>query len=645
MTKQDMTAMSQGADTNLGQVLAWAEANGESYDAIRELAKIPARAGMIDDDIGLIPAGLVHFDKVLAPSSYGAVSNAADLETSRKRGNARVRALLTRFHASRAALPVATGREDWDRLIAFSKEHEGFVDRGALFTTGRHRALFVLRARCRTGPADLTQEELDRVFADATSEGRRAIRKAIRLINELIALQNAYADLVGRVPPTGFTTPGSPDRARRILWESLPAMLREDVEAMFRETLDRPEDRAARVKARRNAGEDAETVLAEVNASVIKHRKMPKNSKTALAGYRGAVTWLWRAAEDRGQSNDITGLADLMSREMLEAACGDQITRSTNSITLKDPKKSQTLNGRLTNLRTVARHGLKRTDLVAEIDLMKIAYWEYIVTPKQMTDEADHTCRMLRDNPEVAARFVRGPYTLADRTLADLEAARANGNDAARDRALRLYAAAVMTAIQLSRPLRTSNLIRTRHRGAPGIAGNVTWIRDRKHAELSFPKGEIKNDAKVVVTVLGRDAEILWDWQETLRAEFVELRGLADSPYLFPGAAKPRLVKDDTALPPGCMAPSTMAEIWALGDAHLGLGLTPHECRHAVATLSLAMEPGNFAKAAAILGDTEETVRKHYGCDSGQAAAVGVRQALLDRHPDLFKLMKRKHEK
>jgi hypothetical protein len=68
----------------------------------------------------------------------------------------------------------------------------------------------------------------------------------------------------------------------------------------------------------------------------------------------------------------------------------------------------------------------------------------------------------------------------------------------------------------------------------------------------------------------------------------------------------------------------------------------PHLCRHAIATLILAIEPGNYAKAASVLGITEATVRKHYGHEEGQRAAAEVRKALLAEYPDMFKLMKRK---
>ena len=642
MTVHPTAPMSQAKEYWLGEVLSWAEASNESYDAIRELKKVPARMGMIDDDIGLIPAGLVHFDKVVAPTCYGVVSKSKDPEKARRRGNSRVRALLVRFHEAHAMVVPQIGREQWDRVIALVKDNEGFTARGAIFPTGKHRSLFPLRARCRTYPLRLSQDEIGRVAGEATPEDRKSINRGIKLINELITLQNILPEVCDLLPSVGFKIPGSPDRARRIMWSWLPKALCTNIEAMFQKTLAKPEDRAAQVEGRLNAGEDPEAVLAEVNAYAKVRRRNIGNPTAALSGYRTAVTWLWRAADDRDRSRVAPTLADLMTRENLEGACEDQIQRSESSLTLKDPKLSQTLNGRLTNLRTVAGHGMERPDIVALIDLMKISYWEYIITPKQMTDDAEHTCKVLRDNPQIAAKFVRGPYMLADQAMADIERAKANSDEGAEDRALRLYAAAAMQSVQLSRPLRTSNIIRMRHRGSPSSPGNIVWIRYKKKAEITFLPGEIKNSTKVVLTVLDADAEILWKWQNELRARFVELRKISDSPYLFPGKASPRLVKDKVSLPAGCMSPSTMAEMWALGDAQLGLGLTPHQCRHAVATLVLALEPGNYAKAASILGDTEDTVRKHYGCDSGQAAAEEVRQALLAHHPDLFKKMKRK---
>jgi hypothetical protein len=92
--------------STLHDVAIWAGANGASRDGIYELKKVPARLGMHDDDLGLIPACLRHFEAVVAPSGYAVVSRSGDLDVARRRGNARVRSLLQQFLAS--ALPSST---------------------------------------------------------------------------------------------------------------------------------------------------------------------------------------------------------------------------------------------------------------------------------------------------------------------------------------------------------------------------------------------------------------------------------------------------------------------------------------------------------------------------------------------------------
>ena len=102
----------------------------------------------------------------------------------------------------------------------------------------------------------------------------------------------------------------------------------------------------------------------------------------------------------------------------------------------------------------------------------------------------------------------------------------------------------------------------------------------------------------------------------------------------------PRLRKAGLRLPTGAMSAAAIGELWDLGDRHLGLGLTPHQCRHATGTLMLAVDPGNFASVASVLANTEAVARAHYAKDSGEAAAAAVREALLAHHPDIFKRLK-----
>jgi integrase len=194
--------------------------------------------------------------------------------------------------------------------------------------------------------------------------------------------------------------------------------------------------------------------------------------------------------------------------------------------------------------------------------------------------------------------------------------------------------------MQMSRPVRTGNLIRARVSAVGG--DRLAWVKEGRHAEITDPRGEVKNGQVVKVSVYDADAAILWRCVSELRPRYMEIHGITSSAYLIPGKATPRLLKDRVDLPRGCVAPSTFDEIWDGGARHIGLRLTPHKARHAVATLILALNPGNYALAASVLADTEETVRKHYGHEDGARAAAEVRTALLASHPDLVKAMTRR---
>ena len=629
----------------LHDVLTWATGNAETYAAVCELRKIPARLGMIDDDIGLISADLGYFETHIVPSAYGVVSKARDLKAARQRANARVRALLKRFQRAMASgVGDEEGRNDWDKLIGFVQEREGFVERAAHFSTGASRGLMMLRARFHVSPKALTISEIDGVAADLSSDKRKAFGRALKTLNRLTEEFAGSPELDGLLPnaPVRLSAPVS--GRERIRWSDLSEAFRSDAEAAMRSALARPEDRLAEARRRIEAGEDAADVLRDLDDAAGGRRRVPGNPGSAMAGWRGAITWLVLAAERHGHRRDVLeSLAALFTSEILESACADQITRSTASTRLKDPGKSQTLKSRLTALETLAKHGLKRPDLVAIVELQKRFHQNYIRSAgKSMTDDARQLCDALTHKPSLAGNFVNAPKTIASRALERIKNGQTEGHPQKELSGLRLYAAAVLFAVQTSRPVRSSNLIGLRYRGMRDVPGHITWVKKRAHAELRFPPSEIKNDREVSVHLYGDEAHILWTWIYELRPRYLKMRDLTDTSYVIPGGATPRLVKSGLHVPPGCIAPSTLSEIWRDGADIIGLDMTPHQSRHAVATLILAVEPGNFAKAAAVLGDTEETVRKHYGRDNGAEAARQVRVALKSQHPDIFKKMKRR---
>jgi hypothetical protein len=628
----------------LNDVRLWALQNDEPRDALYELLKVPARLGMHDDDLGLIPADIRFFENRIAPSSYALVCKAADLDAACRRGNGRLRALLQRFHVSPMAVPNSEAiRADWTALIDYIESHEGFIERGASFTTGASRALTTLRARARCRPSELDQAEVNRIAQDASSEKRKSVRKAVHRLNDLIAARAEHPAIAPLLPAAPLHPPVGTGRASRIVWETLPPAFRASIEAVLDRATETPAGQAEEARARIDAGEDPDVVIADFNAA--KNGRPIRNRNTARAGYRNALIWVTRAAIERGRSiESLTDIQEILTRELMEAAVDDHVRRARSCASMKDAEKTQTVHNRLTALRTVAAYGLRDRRLVAEIDLLTAARETFVNAPGEdgMVEETKLFLAELIRAPHLACGLVNAPERIAARAETLLEEARVAKNEARELTALRIFAAAVLFAFQMSRPVRSGNLIRARVSAGVDKLHRLVWLKKGAHAEIKFPPSEVKNGAPIVVSILGSDARIAWRWCSELRDRYMELRKISESIYLIPGAASPRLLKADVVLPPGCIAPSTLAEIWDEGCRIIGLAMHPHLCRHAIATLILAIEPGNYAKAASVLGITEATVRKHYGHEEGQRAAAEVRKALLAEYPDMFKLMKRK---
>lgn len=639
--RQPRPAASKSA--TLRDVLSWAEAAGESYASVCEVKKIPARLGLSDDELHEIPASVEYFEKAISGRQSSVFARTQNPEKARKAANARIRALLKRFAEAQGSVQEKRGREEWDALIAWIKEREGFSDGGMPFAHGTHRALFVLRSRAGVPPRELATGNLDAVVRAATCETRKSIRKALKLLTRLDAMRAHHPGLAGHLPTSIPAMPTTSDRARRLLWQDLPAQLRKETEAAMKErivTLQSLADRVAKMRA------EGVSEL-EINAHVASLRKerAPKNPAASKAGDKAAVTWVFRAATERGWiCPDNHALPALLSVVNLNAACDDQIERSKSSPLLRDPRKSQTLAARLKQLRALVRGGLRDPLLVARIENVMTEHHDCVVAPGENFDEeAEALVLAMRSDPALAARFVNAAVRIADeaeRRLVDAVARGKRGDELA---ALRLYSVAVKYAVQLSRPLRPQNLVTLRCRSADSISANLRWARKGEHAELVFSKGEIKNVREIRVHVLGQEAQILWRWMSCLRSRYIELAGLEDTVYIIPGSARRRFDETSIKLPWGCQSDSTSFEQWAKASEIAGLDLTPHQCRHVVATLILALHPGNFALAASVLGDREDTVRRHYGRDNGEQAALHVREALLAQFPEALATIRKVH--
>ena len=252
----------------LHDVLTWAENREEPVDAVRALKRIPARLGMLDSDLAQMPADLAHFERVIAGIGYALVSRAKNVEIVGRREDSRVRAMLKRFLIAKCE---ATGdqsevRSAYDNFIAIIRSHESNPESGRRWNCGRHRSLVILRARAYCEPGELRQAEIDRIGREITAEKRKALRKAVALLNSLRAVSDEIPALSPYLPQDFLAPPAASSRARSMQWRALPSTFRRSFEMAADACLAGPDQYAETLLARIESGEDPELVVAEGDA-------------------------------------------------------------------------------------------------------------------------------------------------------------------------------------------------------------------------------------------------------------------------------------------------------------------------------------------------------------------------------------------
>ena len=645
---------------NLKDVEDWGQLNGESDENLRCLRRVPARLGMLDADLASISADPVHYNRDIAGQGYALVSRAKDMEKNGRREDSRVRSLLKRFQTAHLGiLPQNQAvRVRYNALMDIIKENEGTPGSGKRWNVGRHRSLCALRARSILAPEDLTQEEIDRIGYEMSSEKRKGLRKTIVFINGLFRLTNKIPELREFLPPVTLDPPAGSSWARRMEWSDLPDTFRASFNAAADACIAGEEDLAERMLARIEAGEDPETVMAEADELGASEAGRVGKPTAAREQYRLSVTWLVRAWEDQGGDVGTLGdIRELFQRTAIEAAVKDQIARSQSAPDLRDPLASTTLKTRLTSLSTIAKWGLENMKAVAIIKLLRAQHYD--VPRKKFAKsgedaailmEVDRIFGNLRQRPELANIWSNAPRRIADAAREEIKTARQKKNVGKELTALRKFAGAAAYAIQMSRPMRPECLRHARIASLKDAHANlVRTAPGEKLLTFRFAPWEIKNKRWVTVEVVGDDAEILHEWIESWRPRMIKLRKLdKKNIYLFPGFAQPKFEEGDPiVLPRGCYSPSAFLELWRDSSKVLGIHETPHRMRHVVALLILARRPGDYAFVSTVLGNTPKTAEKHYGRDDGQAAAKEARAAMLAAHPDLFNQLSKRlsHER
>ena len=395
----------------IADVIVWATDANLHRDTIYELRKIAARLGITEEDLSAIPADLVFFETNIAPTSFGSVSNASNIESARKRGNSRLRSCLKKFDGSKPNL-CSDASESFQKLIEAVKDREGFSARGADLPTCQHLPFYTLRRLSRVSLANLDQAEVNQMVEESTPETRKSLAKAIKALNMLRDGQSKWPEIGCLLPPTELQVPSGRDRAYRLKWSEFTPEFRENVDTLFAETLVTPEGLAQRAKQMMTDGASSQEINKFVAERTMGRKRISKNHEAAKMTYRAAITWVARAYATLHPLTELVDLQQLFDRDIIRRAIDDQISRSNTSLKLKDANKSCTLASRLVSLKTLALYGLRSEAVVLDIEVLSAAYKDYIFKQREMTDNADAICTALQHNPHLAARFVNAPTAL-----------------------------------------------------------------------------------------------------------------------------------------------------------------------------------------------------------------------------------------
>ncbi|MCL7466261.1 site-specific integrase [Phaeovulum sp. NW3] len=174
------------------------------------------------------------------------------------------------------------------------------------------------------------------------------------------------------------------------------------------------------------------------------------------------------------------------------------------------------------------------------------------------------------------------------------------GSQYQRNTAIKLGIAACAAAIWTSLPLRISTLLKLTFGGENADV----QIHDRlRSLVVTTPPDIVKNGYSHRNVPLSRkrggDPRQIVSW-------FVkEIR-----PRLLEAHMSPHLRRPDRLF--GGVSYTRLSAIWRDVTLNAGVSMTPHQVRHAAATILANQPHADYAIIAALLGDTETTVRKNY---------------------------------
>jgi hypothetical protein len=450
---------------------------------------------------------------------------------------------------------------------------------------GRRLKLFTLISRARRhglAPRDLTDAWIAEQHARFGSPRRSSFRQGVAKLNELVAERATYPAIAELLPDAPFALP-STDARRRFNGIELPESFWEDLDAF------------GAFLRRRKADELDQDLDRDPSAPA-------DGGRDPLSPYRDALSWLVRELVDDGtiDPGDVTDLAAVVDADLVRQAAKRFRDRREAGETKSEASTLHSYVGRIASIARVwvgvseekkdRFHRLRQSPSVKTRNVEGISADRETWLRHVVLDEHSVTRDALLASPET----LMGDADARLRRWSELSVTE-------RVRTLRYAAAAAQMAVLLKvMAVRRQNLRTLRFRGSaptliPPTRTSQPW--------LDVPPDEVKNQRHLRAPVPQAAWRLIQRWLEVYRPILVEDHptghNAPDNAYVFPGRNGP-------------ISNTQIARMFEFAVGSLGLGMTMHMARHAVAGLILHRDPTLLEVVADFLGDDRRTVQRNY---------------------------------
>ncbi|WP_293869060.1 hypothetical protein [uncultured Alsobacter sp.] len=533
-------------------------------------------ARVYNTDLARIPADPAAFEEKWGRGRVSALSLGFSGEAEFIEWRKRVRAAL-----NRATMPEPAPRREllpaWVDLLALAKANGG-VNRPLPPHLDLSLGLVArLASPAGIAPQGVTDDWAATAIGTLTGKDRRTFRRGLFAIATLLAHHDDVPGLAALLPrhapalppaaqvPTSRLRRGAPAAGR--LWAEFDAFVAAKRGGQGLQLLRLPDETSFSERTARGY----EHTLTAALGLLDRADALPPQAELGLDLFADptvleTVESVWLARQASGEVGRKTSTLHHMICRLVHVAEWTGVSDATRAALHEIRSRVQEATPSYASMSPSRLEWIKR----------------FAKSPAQQRAVHDLPERLRRDADELAANWPK---------LAQRE----------RMRALTLGIAALQAGLLFRCvPLRAANLAGLRFRGeSPHLDLREGQLR------ITIPGEEVKNRKSIEAEADSDLCNLLLWYLRVVRTRLIDehpyRRHLADSDYLFPSESRDAPLEE-----------TSFAAHFRAGCRHVGLDMTLHQARHVCAYLILSVDPSAWAEAAAVLGDSIDTVRKYY---------------------------------